>query len=216
MYKTTTMEASLSPADVPISTEKYREAEQIPDPDYVILHRDYGGNLRHFFREHMGCEQAQATIDFLAKYSASALEIDGHPHERLSLGANTRGDIFCITAREATSDDVRGLWHNVFSGITQEIRLHEEPAYYDDADIAYRNRGGNPIKRQFVATLDEDRPVRFVLSGLGNRCEELDERGAVLNTPKEQLLRDCRFLEQEIVYDQLTKNTLGATALASR
>ena len=88
--------------------------------------------------------------------------------------------------------------------------------YYDDADIAYRNRGGNPIKRQFVATLDEDRPVRFVLSGLGNRCEELDERGAVLNTPKEQLLRDCRFLEQEIVYDQLTKNTLGATALASR
>lgn len=198
-----------------MSADEYHEAELIVDPDYVLLQREYGGNLRRFFREQMDTVRSEPTLDFLSQYDQPNLECNGQPCERLSIGSNSRGDIFCIMSGEDNYEMVVGVWHNIFSGATRSIDLTEETATLTDTDIAYRNKGGNIQKRQFISTLDEERRVRFVLSGQGNRCEELDEFGVASNTLQEQLLSDCRMLRHEITYDSHRTQRLSRHAITA-
>lgn len=213
MHRNEVTNETYASSSKPLTTEEYQEAELITGPDYTLLQREYNGNLRRFFREQMDDRHKQATVDFLARYDQSRLEINRKPYERLSLGANRRGDIFCIMAAEQDQHLVEGVWHNVFSGATRTLTLEEEKSYYDTLDVAYRNKGGAPQKRQFAAVLDDERAVRFVLSGHGNRYEELDENGEATNDYHEQTLSDCRMLRHEIEYDSRRTRQLSNRAI---
>lgn len=195
-------------SDVPIEhPASIREA--------AVLEQGYNGQLRPFFREHIREAAAAPTLEFLATYDQACIERGGITYSRLSFGANTQGDIFCILAANTPQQELYGSWHNIFSLQTQQMHLEQEATTVDTADVSYRYHGGDAHVRKLRATLDNNRRVRFILSREGNRCEELNAQGEACNTHQQQLLSSCLLLRHEITHDQKRRKSLGEYATAT-
>lgn len=203
-----TLEISGGQSDVPLE-------HSAPIKASTILEQEYNGLLRPFFREQLHEAAAAPTLEFLATYDQATIEHGDTTYSRLSFGATTQGDIFCILAANSPQQELYGSWHNIFSQQTQQIRIEQETTMVDTADISYRYHGGDAHVRTLRATLGDDRHVRFVLSHAGNRCEELNAQGETINTRQQQLLSSCFLLRHEITYDQKRRKNLGKYATAA-
>lgn len=189
------------------------EKEPTPCLSATLLEQSYNGQMRPFFRDHIDKIYAESALDFLSLYDKSCVVREGQTYDRLSFGANSRGDIFCILAAENNPHATLGSWHNIFSGHTQDLTLFDEIPSITSNDLAYRYRGGDAHKRQLFATLGSDRYGRFTLSSQGNCFEELDSTGERIY-PK-QRLSSCLLLREQILFDQRCSGLIGKHALDS-
>lgn len=203
----------LTSVEIGASSSETREEKTTLHLNATLLEHSYDGQIRPFFRDHIDKIYAEPTLAFLSMYDQSSVEREGQAYDRLSFGANGRGDIFCILAAENNPNATLGSWHNIFSGHTQDLTLYDEPPAMTPDDIAYRHRGGDAHKRQLLADLGSDRYGRFTLSSRGNCFEELDNTGNSIY-PKRQL-SSCLLLREQILFDQRCSGRIGRHALDS-
>lgn len=176
------------------------------------LRHNYHGDVRAYLCDGNTLEYLPQTLAFLERYDQPQLCVNGSPQERLSFGTNQEGDIFCLMTPSSSDSPVTGQWHSIFSGAEKRLTLTEERVTYNTQDLQYRYRGGDPQKRQLRATLPDGRQVRFILSGQGNRYQEIIEPESSESYPEQQL-SSCLILRHQILYDQKRRTHLAAQAI---